>query len=86
MKRRTHQIQISLRIQKPNNVVLTREFFNSVLHYRAATGKDVPGVKVAGIVWTVNQREHHYEETADITDALNKVFAMGLKIRVQALG
>ena len=86
MKRRVHQIQVSLRVQKPRNVIIGKEFFNAALHYRAATGEDLPGVHIRAIVWTVNNTDHEYDGDADITDALNKMFRMGLKPRFQAMG
>ncbi len=86
MKRRTHQIQVSLRLEKPRNVIVTKEFLNAALHYRAATGEDLPGVEIKAIVWLVNDRENKYDGDADITEVLNKMFRMGLKPRFQALG
>jgi hypothetical protein len=86
MKRRTHQVQISLSVVKPKGVILTRQWFNSVLHYRAATGEDPEGVTIRAIVWYVNGREHEYEGDKDITDAFNAVFRMGLKPTFRALG
>ena len=86
MRRRTHQVQISLTVIKPKGVELTKEWFNSVIHYRAATGEDPKGVTIKGIVWNVSGREHSYETDKDITDALNAVFRMGLKPQFRALG
>ncbi len=86
MKRRTHQIQVSLRIEKPRNVVVGKEFFNAAIHYRAATGEDLPGVEIKGIVWIVNGYGRRYEGDADITEIINKAFRMGLTFSFQEMG
>lgn len=86
MKRRVHQIQVSIQVEKPRNVGITRELLNAALHYRATMGEDPLGFHIRMITWYVNGREHLYEGDKEVTDALNAMFRMGLQPRFQTMG
>ncbi len=86
MKRRVHQIQVSVEIEKPRNVRITKRFLNAALRYRAATGEDVPGVHVKTIIWWVNGKENLYEGDAEVTETLNALYRVGVQPAFRALG
>lgn len=69
-RHRAVSIQIRVRVNRPVNIKITKAFLADAVRYRMENGKDLPGVKVTGVVWEKPNKTYYYGEEPAITRAL----------------